>query len=229
MSTFPGFPKDTRRFLLELSENNNREWFAVNKQRYEQSFLAPSLELIRSLEKPLAKTAPLLIVEPKKTGGSLMRIYKDTRFSKDKTPYKTNIGLHFRHRAGKDVHAPGVYLHIAADECFLGAGIWKPPSDALRRIRELIVEDPAAWKRILKHKKFSASFDMFEDRLKSAPRGFDKQHPSIDDLRQRSFLGMASLPPKQIEGKSLVTTVTKLVADARPLMAYLCRALDQPY
>ena len=229
MATFSGFPKDTLRFLSDLSANNNRDWFALNKQRYEQSFLEPALDLIRSLEQPLAKTAPLLSVEPKKMGGSLMRIYKDTRFSKDKTPYKTNIGIHFRHRAGKDVHAPGVYLHIAVDECFLGTGIWKPPSDALRRIRDRIADEPQAWKRVLKHKKFNASFTMYDDRLKSAPRGFDKQHALIDELRQRSYLGMASLTRKQVESPTLVATLNRLVADAKPLMTFLCQALDQPY
>lgn len=229
MSTFEGFPTDTFRFLSQLAKNNNREWFSEHKQRYERSFLEPALEFIRSLEKPLAKVAPMLSVEAKKMGGSLMRIYKDTRFSKDKTPYKTNIGIHFRHRAGKDVHAPGVYFHIAPDECFFGAGIWRPPSDALKSIREHIVDNPDTWQKVRKNKRFRTAYSLHEDRLKTAPRGFDKEHPLVDDLRLKSFIGTASLSRKLIQSSELVPEIPKLVKSGEPLMSFLCEALHQPY
>ncbi|MCA9134700.1 MAG: TIGR02453 family protein, partial [Planctomycetales bacterium] len=155
MMKFQGFPSDTISFLEDLRENNNRPWFAENKERYEASLLTPALQLIASLEKPLAKVAPLLRVEAKKVGGSLMRIYKDTRFSADKTPYKTNLGIQFRHQAGKDVHAPGVYLHVDPQEAFLAVGTWRPPSEALKKIRGSIVEHEANWRRLLKAKRFN--------------------------------------------------------------------------
>lgn len=229
VSGFAGFPADTLHFLEELQENNNREWFAEHKSRYEQSVLTPALGLITALQEPLAKVAPLLRVEPKRMGGSLMRIYKDTRFSKDKLPYKTNIGIQFRHQHGGDVHAPGVYLHIAPAECFLGVGTWRPPADALRKIRHYIVSHEATWKKLLRHKKFNDTFTMHEDRLKSTPRGYDKQHPLIDQLRQQSFLGMVSLTRKQIQSPELVTLIPKLITAGNPLMRALCDALEQPW
>ena len=111
--SFAGFPKDTLRFLADLSKNNDRDWFADNKDRYESAFVEPSLEFIAAMEKPLKKISPFLVAAPKKQSGSLMRIYRDVRFSKNKNPYKTNIGIQFRHEAGKDVHAPGLYVHLA--------------------------------------------------------------------------------------------------------------------
>ncbi len=229
LNPFVGFPKETLKFLRELKKNNNREWFAANKQRYEQSVVEPALSLIRSLEKPLAKSAPLLKVEAKKMGGSLMRIYKDTRFSKDKTPYKTNVGIQFRHLHGKDVHAPGVYVHIDPDECFLGVGTWRPPADALKRIRDFISENESIWVKLLRNKKFNAEFAFHEDRLKSTPRGYDKHHPLIDELRQQSFIAIAPLTHQQIEGTELLTLIPKFISTARPLMSALCTALDQPW
>ena len=226
---FAGFPKDALEFLSDLRDNNNRDWFQANKQRYEECVLEPALELIRSLEKPVAKVAPLLRVEAKKMGGSLMRIYKDTRFSKDKTPYKTNIGIQFRHQHGCDVHAPGVYLHLAPDECFLGVGTWRPPADALKKIREYIVDQETSWRKLINNKKFREAFSMYEDRLKSTPRGFDKQHPLIDELRQQSFIGMAPLNRSQIQSPQLVSLIPKLIAAGKPLMVALCEALEQPW
>ncbi len=229
MARFQGFPADTLEFLSDLKENNNREWFAANKIRYEQSVQQPALELIRSLEKPLSKIAPLLTVEAKKVGGSLMRIYKDTRFSKDKTPFKTNIGIQFRHQNGRDVHAPGVYLQIEPSECFLGIGTWRPPSDALKKIRNFICEHETQWLKAMRSKSFKDTFDMYEDRLKSTPRGFDKMHPLIDALRQQSFIGMVKLGRQQLESPELGELVPKLVGAGKPLMAVLCEALDQPW
>ncbi len=226
---FSGFPTGTIKFLTELKKNNNREWFAEHKSRYEEFVVKPALALIRSLEKPLAKSAPLLKVEAKKMGGSLMRIYKDTRFSKDKTPYKTNIGIQFRHVNGKDVHAPGVYFHIEPGECFIGVGTWRPPADALKKIRDYIVENESTWSKLLRDKRFCQAFEMHADRLKSTPRGYDKLHPLIDELRQQSFIGISPLTKTQIESDELTTLIPKLISTGRPLMAALCEALGQPW
>ena len=229
MTNFSGFPKATLAFLDDLQANNNREWFAKNKARYEQSFIQPALELIRQLEKPLAKLTPMLRVEAKKMGGSLMRIYKDTRFSNDKTPYKTNIGIQFRHSAGKDVHAPGIYLHIANDECFVGAGSWKPEAETLKRIREHMLQNPTQYTKAISNKRFSSLYSLFEDRLKSAPRGYAKDHPLIDELRRRSFIGGANLSAAQIQSKQLIELILERIRAAKPLMTFLCEAIELPY
>lgn len=226
---FAGFPKDTIEFLCDLSDNNTRDWFAANKERYEQSFLAPSLEFISAVEKPLLRVAPMLEAKAKRVGGSLMRIYKDTRFSNDKTPYKTNIGIQFRHSAGKDVHAPGIYLHIAEDECFVGAGMWRPDSTATQGIRAAIEAEPKAWQKAVGGKRFTDAFELYDDRLKTAPRGVAKDHPMIESLRLKSFLGMSKLTRKQIESPTLVDSLIQHIKAAAPLMNFLCKAVGQPY
>ena len=226
---FTGFPKETFRFLKTLTKNNNREWFAEHKAAYEAGYLEPALAFIRAMRDPLDKVAPLLAAEPKKSGGSLMRIYKDTRFSKDKTPYKTNIGIHFRHAAGKDIHAPGVYLHIACGECFVGAGIWRAASAPLLSIRNYMIEHPDEWRKVHRNRTFRANFDLYDDRLRSAPRGFSKDHPLIEDLRLKSFIGMKSLSQTQITDPEIVLKLSKTIRAARPLMGFLCNALNQPY
>jgi uncharacterized protein (TIGR02453 family) len=148
------FSKATFAFLDELAANNDRAWFEANKPRYEELVREPALEFIAAMAVPLAKFAPHFRAEPRKMGGSLMRVFRDTRFSRDKTPYKTNIGIQFRHELGKDVHAPGFYLHIATDECFFGAGSWHPEADLLGRIRDHITENPKRWFAVRDDKKF---------------------------------------------------------------------------
>ena len=142
---FKGFKPSTMQFLKELEINNNRDWFTKNKIRYEDDVLIPALNYISAIGHELPNISKHFTAIPKRIGGSIMRIYRDTRFSKDKTPYKTNIGIQFRHQFAKDVHAPGYYVHIAADECFIGIGTWRPPSDALLKIREHIAEHPKKW------------------------------------------------------------------------------------
>src|ERR687888_1974338 len=134
-------------FLADLRANNNREWFAANKDRYEEHLLEPALDFIEAFAPRLEKISPHFRADPRPSGGSLFRIYRDTRFSKDKTPYKTNVGIHFRHERAKDANAPGYYLHIGPGEVFAGGGIWHPDTEAATRIREAIAADPTRWRR----------------------------------------------------------------------------------
>ena len=126
-------------FLRELKANNERPWFEENKARYRAEVQGPMLDFIQAFAEPLAEISPHFRADPRANGGSLFRIYRDTRFSKDKTPYKTNVGAHFRHEAGKDAHAPGFYLHLEPGMCFAGCGVWHPDSPTLGRIRDAIL------------------------------------------------------------------------------------------
>lgn len=161
---FAGFHPSTLKFLGQLQRNNNRDWFNKNKSRYEDEVLAPSLAFIEAMQRPVEQFSPLLNCVPKRVGGSLMRIYRDTRFAKDKTPYKTNIGIHFRHQAGCDVHAPGLYVHIEPKEVFLGVGMWHPDTKPLACVRQRIADSPAAWKRVRDSKAFRTHFELTGDR-----------------------------------------------------------------
>ena len=190
---FQGFPTELFKFLRDLAKHNDRDWFAENKPRYEENVLGPSLAFIESMQPPLRKLSPYLTAIPKRVGGSLMRIYRDTRFSKNKSPYKTNVGIHFRHEIGGDVHAPGLYLHLEPGACFVGAGIWMPPAEPLAMIRQLIDEDPRYWKKARDEKRFAARFKLDTESLKTAPRGYDPTHPMIEDLRRKSFAAMAPI------------------------------------
>ena len=163
-------------FLNELSVNNDREWFKANQTRYELQVRTPALQFIEAMQPSILALSPRLTAVPKKVGGSMMRPQRDSRFSKDKTPYKTNVGIQFRHFQGKDVHAPGLYLHIANDGCFLGAGIWHPESKALNAIRSCIDENPNGYKKALKALT-QAGFNMEGSQLIRPPKGYDKSHP----------------------------------------------------
>ncbi len=204
---FPGFKPKLIQFLTQLNKNNNRDWFAKHKSRYEEDVLGPALEFVEAFAKPLHRISPLFLAEPKKIGGSVMRIYRDTRFSKDKTPYKTNVGIQFRHQMGKDVHSPGYYVHIAADECFLGIGIWHPDNPTLAKIREAILSDPQKWKKCSASGPFSRDFNLAGDSLKRPPRGVEPDHPAIDDLKRKDFIGVKSLKRSEVEDpKNLSST-----------------------
>ena len=158
-----------------------------------------------------------------------MRIYRDTRFSKDKTPYKTNIGIHFRHRLGKDMHAPGYYVHIAPDEIYIGIGTWHPPSDALLKIREHIVEHPKNWLSARDDKSFRQQFELYGDKLKTAPRGFPKDHDLIEDLRWKDFIAIKNLDEKEIQNKNITELCSRFFKTATPYMKFLCKALEVPF
>jgi uncharacterized protein (TIGR02453 family) len=217
------------KFLRELSRHNNREWFTEHKSRYENEVKHPAVELVRQIASPLARVAPMLEAIPKGHGGSVMRIYRDTRFSKDKTPYKTNVGISIRHQAAKDIHAPGVYVHLDPQECFIGAGCWHPERKVLSAIRAAIDEDPQTWTKTRDNKRFREKFDLVGERLKTAPRDYAKDHPLIEDLRRTDFIGIAPLTTAEITGGEIVNILIDHVKRAKPLMQFLCDAIDVPY
>lgn len=215
--------------MEELAANNRREWFQENKERYEQDVLQPSLEFIAAIQKPIMKVSPVITAVPKRVGGSLMRIYRDTRFSKDKTPFKSNVGIHFRHELGKDIHAPGLYVHLEPGNCFLGAGLWMPPSEPLAKIRQAIADDSKTWKRVREDKKFVAKFKFDGEPLKSAPRGYAKDHPMIEEIKSKSFAAMATIKQSELTSSNCVATIVDYFRVCRPLMRFLCEALDLPW
>jgi uncharacterized protein (TIGR02453 family) len=216
-------------FLGELKENNNREWFAENKPRYESDVLLPAMEFVTQMQSKLEKHSRYLLASPKRVGGSIMRVYRDTRFSKDKIPYKTNVGIHFRHSIGSDVHAPGLYLHLEPKACFAAAGIWMPPTEPLTAIRQSIMDTTADWNKVLKNKKFAARFKLDGDSLKTAPRGTDPNHPAIVDLRRKNFAGITPLSEHDILRSDLIDFISDIFQDAKPLMKFLCDSLQLPY
>jgi uncharacterized protein (TIGR02453 family) len=225
MSTqFTGFHPTLFQFLDELTSHNNRDWFAQNKSRYESDVLEPALHFIEGMRKPLANISPHFHAVPKRVGGSLMRVYRDTRFSHDKTPYKTNVGIHFRHEKCKDVHAPGYYIHLATDECFVGCGIWHPDAKSLANIRKTIHTDQAGWKRASRGKAFTRDFHLAGDTLKRPPKGYPADHPLIDDLKRKDFIAVAELDLDELFDKQLIKRISAKFRLGKPLMKFLCEA-----
>lgn len=222
---FPGFPLELLHFLDELSKHNNREWFQANRPRYEQALLEPALAFIAAMAEPLEKISPHFCAVPKRSGGSLMRIYRDVRFGKDKRPYKTNVGIQFRHGAGRDVHAPGFYFHIATDETFLGVGIWRPDSNALGKIRQTIDNNPTGWKSICQNRAFHGRFERKGESLKRPPRGYPADHPLLDDLRRKDHIAICPLEHDILLSPSIVQETTRTYRAGRSYMQFLCDAL----
>ncbi|MEZ6087462.1 MAG: DUF2461 domain-containing protein [Pirellulaceae bacterium] len=229
MSKRAVYSEDCLIFLRELESNNNRQWFADNKQRYEDSVREPSLQLIREIDQRLKKISPFFPGLDRRVGGSLMRIHRDTRFSKEKTPYKTNVGIQFRHEVGKDVHAPGFYVHIEPARCFIGVGCWRPDSQTLHAIRGKIDEAPASWKRARDNKAFRQHFRLDGESLKSAPRDFAKDHPLIEDLRRKDFVGMSDFNDEVVTQNDFVDMIIERFRASKNLMRFLCEAIGVPF
>ena len=216
-------------FLTELAANNNREWFRANKARYDGDVKEPALAFISDFGPHLARISTRFRADPRANGGSLFRIYRDTRFSKDKRPYKTHTGIHFRHEAAKDAHAPGFYLHLQPGEVFAGVGIWRPGGPTLRSIRESIDEDPDAWLGASGDARFRASFELTGDSLIRAPKGFGVDHPLIGDLRRKDFIGVARLDESAVVSGDFLTRFAALCHDAAPFQRWLCGAIGVPW
>jgi uncharacterized protein (TIGR02453 family) len=219
------FTPATLKFLTELAENNRRDWFEDNKARYEEQVRAPALAFIADMAPELQAFAPRFLALPKKMGGSLMRVHRDTRFGRDKSPYKTNIGIHFRHDAGKDVHAPGYYLHIEPGSFFLGVGIWHPDADALGMIRDRLVEKPKQWLSARDDTGFRRAYSLSGESLQNPPRGFAKDHPLLEDLKRKDFIAIRELKRKEVLSPTLPSDVAEHFAAATPFMRFLCGAM----
>ncbi|MEE2778173.1 MAG: DUF2461 domain-containing protein [Acidobacteriota bacterium] len=228
-AAFDSFSPSLIDFLEDLTDNNDRDWFKANKARYESEVVEPALAFIGAMEPRIRKISKHFEAIPKKTGGSMMRIYRDTRFSNDKTPYKTNVGIQFRHERGKNIHAPGFYLHIEPDSVFLGVGLWRPERDALADIRQAIAIDPKRWKRVCDAKAFAAAYELGGDTLVRPPKGYDEDHPMIVDLKRKDFIATATLEPEKLEVPGLPDRIAKSFKSASAFIGFLCEAIGIQY
>jgi len=216
-------------FLKDLEQNNDRDWFKANQARFEEEVREPALDFVNDFAAPLSKISEHFVADTRKVGGSLFRIQRDTRFSKDKTPYKLNTGMQFRHTMAKDAHAPGFYLHIQPGECFMGVGLWRPETQVAYQIRGLIADEPATWKRVTKGKRFTDVYTLQGDSLKRPPRGYEEDHPLIEDLKRKDFIASTRLTQKQITSSTLMSDFVDNANRAEPFIDFLCRALNVPF
>lgn len=224
MSEFERFTGDAFRFLAELALSNERDWFKANQSRYESLIREPARALVRAVGARLGEVTAHLVADDRKVGGSLMRIQRDIRFSNDKSPYKTNVGIHFRHAAGKDVHAPGLYLHLSNDECFMGVGIWGPDTPTLTAIRAKIDGEQARWRGIVEAPAFTEVMRREGDALKRPPRGYAKGHPLVEDLKLKHHIALSDVPDPVAESPELVDFLIDRFKRASPYTAFVCEA-----
>lgn len=220
------FTPATFAFLRELSANNDRGWFKANQPRYEEVVRQPALDFITDFAAVLDDMAPHFVADSRTVGGSLFRIQRDTRFSKDKTPYKTNTGVHFRHERAKDAHAPGFYVHLEPGNCFMGVGLWRPETKAAYAIRDHIAEHDDQWLAATADgSTFADRFVLDGDSLKRPPKGFDAEHPLLEDLKRKDFIGTRKLTQGDVTSGAFVTMFEDDCRAAAPFMAFLCAAL----
>lgn len=217
-------------FLRDLKRNNNREWFQENKERYIREHRDPLLRFIEAFDPTLKRISPHYVADPRRVGGSLFRIYRDTRFSRDKRPYKTHAGILFRHEAARHAHAaPGFYLHVDPAGMFVGLGMWHPESDALKKVRDAIVEDPAGWKRASTARAFRSRFELAGESLKRPPRGYDSEHPHIEDLKRKDFIAMRDMGPDELTQPDFPRQLARNFQAGSAFVEFLTRAVGLPW
>ena len=220
----PSFSGDLFAFLRELEQHNEREWFNANKDRYERELKEPALAFVEDMGYRLPQVAPQLTADKR----SLFRIYRDTRFAKDKTPYKTHAGIYFRHARAAEADTAGLYVHLEPGHVFLGAGIWHPGSPGLKRIRDALVARSDAWLAAV-----AAVEPVWRladgESLKRAPAGYQPDHPLIGYIKRKSFAIVSPLTQREVTARGFLDECETRAAQARPFMAFLCQALGVEY
>ena len=235
----PYFTPATFKFLRGLARHNERDWFQAHKAQYEEFVKEPSLRLIRDLQGPLHTLSPQLTADPKPIGGSLFRIYRDTRFSANKAPYKTHVGISFFHAATKAtarglagnaamgrLDAPVLYLHVEPGGCFTGGGIWHPQAPTLKRLRDFMIDNPRSWQKITGAKTFTQYFELSGETLSRAPRGYAPDHALLEDLKRKDIVASSKLSEAEATSPGLPATLIKRFRAMRPLVEWLCMALE---
>lgn len=213
-------------FLRDLAEHNERDWFNANRERFDTEVMGPSLAFIEAFAERLHGISPHFLAIAKKQGGSMFRIYRDTRFSKDKSPYKTHVGLQFRHaNASRDVHAPGFYLHLEPGKSGVGVGMWNPPSDALRTH---VAEQADAWAAV-RGSVDEAGLSFMGEQLKRAPKGFPTDHRHVEDLKRKSWAVHRPIDDEALVSAKALDAVEDAFRAGAPLVEFLCESQSIPF
>jgi len=216
---------ETLAFITDVAANNNREWFAENKERYEIA-KADVLAFVDELIPELAAADPAFSVETQ-SKKCLLRIYRDVRFSKNKDPYKNNYGIYFAVK-GKGISEPGYYLHIQPGACFFAAGVWMPQAPDLKKIREEIDYNTSEFLDIIHAKDFKKSFQLSqEDKLKNAPKGYETDHPQIEILKLKSFIATFPIKDEEFFKPEIVNKLKNAFKSVYPFIVFLRNAVEQ--
>lgn len=217
------FTPELFRFLSRLKRNNHRDWFLAHKDEFETCARQPALRFITDFAAPLHEISPYLVADARPSRGSLFRIYRDTRFSGDKRPYKTNLAMRFSH-SGKNVHSPGFYLHLESGGCFAACGLWHPEPPTLLRVRNAIVSRPKEWRAVRKMLNWGDA-----GKLSRAPRGFPADHEFVEDLKLRDLGSAVELTDKQVCSPRFLSIFAEACRKMSPVAAFLSSAVGLKY
>jgi uncharacterized protein (TIGR02453 family) len=216
-------------FLRELRANNHRDWFQRNRVRYESDVRDPALRFIAGVGPSLERISGHIVADPRPVGGSLFRIHRDVRFSADKSPYKTAVGMSFGHDRARDGPAPGFYLHLEPGESFAGGGVHMPDGPTLRLVRDAIVDRTSDWTAIVDDPAFAPAFVTMGDVLKRPPQGYDPAHPRVDDLRRKSYVWHARYSEADVCDPGFMDRFVDACRTAAPFSRFLAEALQAPW
>ncbi len=235
------FTPATLKFLRGLARNNNREWFAQHKPDYDTHLRQPLLRLLTDLAEPLKEISAQYVANPKPVGGSMFRIYRDTRFAGDKSPYKPWASANLYHQATRAIvrgtdgntgmlgrlDAPSFYLHVQPGASYVGGGLWHPMPESLKRVRAYLLNNPASWKQATRSASFRKTFGTLGgDSLSRPPKGYDPAHELIEDLKRKDYVCSAALDDEQLCAPGLPKLLLQRYQKAAPLVDWLCGALD---
>jgi len=222
---FDGFPKGGLEFLRKLKKNNNRPWFQARREQYEELVRFPMQCLIAGLAQRMADVAPEFEFHPKK---SIFRIYRDTRFSRNKAPYKTNIAASFELRGRKSpTETPGLYLGIEPGEIYVGGGLYMPTGPQLKLIRNAIATQPEEFLAVIRNGRFRREFGGIEgEKLVKAPLGYPRDHPMIEHLKHKQFYTGKILKDEACLKPGFPDTVSRILTDILPLVRWLAATLQ---
>lgn len=229
MEAFTRFPPDLQKFLGELKTHNNRAWFEENKARYERVYKVSFSAFVTAVGPRLAKISSELVADPKPSGGSVMRIYRDTRFSPDKSPYRTYTVVHFGHRKAGEGMAPGLFLYVSPEEVSAGGGLWHPETAVAQKIRSAIVADPRAWQAATASAGFRTRFELTGESLKRPPPGVPKDHALLADLVRKDFVASTDLTKTEFTSPQFLSTFDGIGRQVSPLLRFLCKAIGLPF
>jgi len=222
-TAFAGFPPDMVRFFRSLKRNNRREWFQPRKHLFEQHVKAPMLDLVGAINAELAKFAPEYVTEPK---SAIFRIYRDTRFSLDKTPYKTHIAASFSRRGSERLGTGGFYFSVSHEVIEIAAGIWHPDRDVTLLVRNHIAETHQELSRILAGTKLrKVAGELQGSALSRAPKGFDPAHPAVEFIKRKDWILDVTLDANLATTPELHTAIVERFRVMAPLLGYLNRPL----
>jgi len=222
-ASFPGFPKEMMTFFKSLKRNNRREWFQPRKEEFEKHVKEPMVELVTALNSEFAKFAPEYVSEPKK---AIFRIYRDTRFSNDKTPYKTHIAASFARRGNERLAAGGFYFSVSHDQIEVAGGIYHPMPETMLVVRTHIAENHQELRRILADRKVRRLLGKLQGaELTRAPKGFDPAHPAIELIKMKDWILDTTLDPSLGTTPRLCREIADRFRAMAPLIAFLNRPL----